>query len=123
MSDHTSIYRILRSHSDNIPGLESQLEKNKLGQLNDDVRYSIKTKSFSQMDQQFGRREERLPEPQSKIEEKIYDITKVRSRLVDTPLTWQSVRNNTNTYLQMYLLSLSRMCLDTSRDLSRITRQ
>ena len=82
MSDHTSIYRISWSHSDNIPGLESQLEKNKLGQLNDDVRYSIKTKSFSQMDQQFGRREERLPEPQSKIEEKIYDITKVRSRLV-----------------------------------------
>ena len=115
--------RISWSHSDNIPGLESQLEKNKLGQLNDDVRYSIKTKSFSQMDQQFGRREERLPEPQSKIEEKIYDITKVRSRLVDTPLTWQSVRNNTNTYLQMYLLSLSRMGLDTSRDLSRITRQ
>ena len=74
------LYRILRSHSDNIPGLESQLEKNKLGQLNDDVRYSIKTKSFSQMDQQFGRREERLPEPQSKMEEKIYDITKVRSR-------------------------------------------
>ena len=115
--------RISWSHSDNIPGLESQLEKNKLGQLNDDVRYSIKTKSFSQMDQQFGRREERLPEPQSKIEEKIYDITKVRSRLVDTPLTWQSVRNNTNTYLQMYLLSLSRMGLVTSRDLSRITRQ
>ena len=55
------------------------MEKNKLGQLNDDVRYSIKTKSFSQMDQQFGRREERLPEPQSKMEEKIYDITKVRS--------------------------------------------
>ena len=82
MSDHTTVlYRISWSHSDNIPGLESQLEKNKLGQLNDDVRYSIKTKSFSQMDQQFGRREERLPEPQSKIEEKIYDITKVRSRL------------------------------------------
>ena len=78
MSDHTSIYRILRSHSDNIPGLESQLEKNKLGQLNDDVRYSIKTKSFSQMEQQFARREERLPEPQNKVEEKIYDITKVR---------------------------------------------
>lgn len=71
--------RITFAHSDNIPGLENQLEKNKLGQLNDDVRYSIKTKSFSQMDQQFGRREERLPEPQSKMEEKIYDITKVRS--------------------------------------------
>ena len=67
-------------HSGNVVGLESQLEKNKLGQLNDDVRYSIKTKSFSQMEQQFGRREERLPEPQSKIEEKIYDITKVRMR-------------------------------------------
>ena len=67
-------------HSGDVAGLESQLEKNKLGQLNDDVRYSIKTKSFSQMEQQFGRREERLPEPQSKIEEKIYDITKVRMR-------------------------------------------
>ena len=33
------------------------------------------------MEQQFGRREERLPEPQSKIEEKIYDITKVRMRI------------------------------------------
>ena len=100
---------LLRSHSDHIPGLESQLEKNKLGQLNDDVRYSIKTKSFSQMDQQFGRREERLPEPQSKIEEKIYDITKVRSRLVDTPLTWQSVRNNTNTYLQSTNVFIERL--------------
>ena len=73
--------RMMCCHSDNVTGLESQLEKNKLGQLNDDVRYSIKTKSFSQMEQQFGRREERLPEPQSKIEEKIYDITKVRMRI------------------------------------------
>merc|ERR1719471_2317371 len=44
--------------SSRILGLDNQLEKNKLAGFNDDVRYSIKTKSFSQ------------------IEEKIYDITK-----------------------------------------------
>ena len=63
-------------------GLESQLEKNKIGDLNDEVRYSIKTKSFSQLDPRFGgrRREEPPPGPPqtlSRMEEKIYDITKV----------------------------------------------
>ena len=57
-------------------GLESQLEKNKLGGFNDDVRYSIKTKSFSQIEPRTGAREEKL-ESASKVEEKIYDITKV----------------------------------------------
>ena len=56
-------------------GLESQLEKNKLGGFNDEVRYSIKTKSFSQIEPRM--REEKL-EPTNKLaEEKIYDITKV----------------------------------------------
>ena len=56
-------------------GLESQLEKNKLGGFNDEVRYSIKTKSFSQIEPRM--REEKL-EPANKLaEEKIYDITKV----------------------------------------------
>ena len=58
-------------------GLESQLEKNKLGGFNDEVRYSIKTKSFSQIEPRVGMREEKL-EPTNKLaEEKIYDITKV----------------------------------------------
>lgn len=60
----------------NFLGLETQLEKNKIGALNDDVRYSVKTKSFSQMEPKFSRREEFL-ENQNKVEEKIYDITKV----------------------------------------------
>ena len=51
------------------------MEQNKLGGFNDDVRYSIKTKSFSQIEPRM--REEKL-EPTSKLtEEKIYDITKV----------------------------------------------
>merc|ERR1719471_1512410 len=61
--------------SSRILGLESQLEKNKLGGFNDDVRYSIKTKSFSQIEPRTGVREEKL-ESASKVEEKIYDITK-----------------------------------------------
>ena len=69
---------------DEFTGLESQLEKNKIGDLNDEVRYSIKTKSFSQLDPRFGgrRREEPPPGPPqtlSRMEEKIYDITKVSS--------------------------------------------
>ena len=87
--------------SDNVSGLESQLEKNKLGQLNDDVRYSIKTKSFSQMEQQFARREERLPEPQNKVEEKIYDITKVRLWRC-----WSGILLTFGSLLCTYLLTL-----------------
>ena len=62
--------------SSRILGLDNQLEKNKLAGFNDDVRYSIKTKSFSQIQPKLSRRDEQL-ESESKVEEKIYDITKV----------------------------------------------
>ena len=110
--------RMMCCHSDNAAGLESQLEKNKLGQLNDDVRYSIKTKSFSQMEQQFGRREERLPEPQSKIEEKIYDITKVRMRIGSL----SEIIHFCFYFLLLYC-AIFRMDPATSQDQSQITRQ
>ena len=63
--------------SSRILGLDSQLEKNKLAGFNDDVRYSIKTKSFSQIEPKLTRRDQEQLESESKVEEKIYDITKV----------------------------------------------
>ena len=59
-------------------GLENKIEKGKIGGgLNDDVRYSIKTKSFSKIEPRMSREIKNIPS-QDKVEEKIYDITKVR---------------------------------------------
>lgn len=48
-----------------------------MGGLNDDVRYSIKTKSFNKIEPKISREIKNIP-GQEKIEEKIYDITKVK---------------------------------------------
>ena len=58
-------------------GLENKIEKAKIGGLTDDVRYSIKTKSFNKTEPKISREIKNLP-GQEKIEEKIYDITKVK---------------------------------------------
>ena len=62
--------------SSRILGLEQQ-EKNKV-ELNDEVRYSTKSKSFSQMEPKITRDLARMQNGiADKEEEKIYDITKV----------------------------------------------
>ena len=58
-------------------GLENKIEKAKIGGLNDDVRYSIKTKSFNKIEPKISREIKNIS-GQEKIEEKIYDITKVK---------------------------------------------
>ena len=58
-------------------GLENKIEKAKMGGLTDDVRYSIKTKSFNKIEPKISREIKNIP-GQEKIEEKIYDITKVK---------------------------------------------
>ena len=61
-------------------GLENKIEKGKVGGgLTDDVRYSIKTKSFNKTEPKISREIKNLP-GQEKIEEKIYDITKVKTK-------------------------------------------
>ena len=45
--------------------------------LTDDVRYSIKTKSFNKIEPKISREIKNIP-GQEKVEEKIYDITKVK---------------------------------------------
>ena len=63
--------------SSRILGLEEEQEKNKVG-LNDEVRYSTKSKSFSQMEPKITRDLARMQNGiADKEEEKIYDITKV----------------------------------------------
>ena len=63
--------------SSRILGLEQQQEKNKV-ELNDEVRYSTKSKSFSQMEPKITRDLARMQNGiADKEEEKIYDITKV----------------------------------------------
>ena len=63
--------------SSRILGLDQQEEKNKV-ELNDEVRYSTKSKSFSQMEPKITRDLARIQNGiADKEEEKIYDITKV----------------------------------------------
>ena len=63
--------------SSRILGLEQQQEKNKV-ELNDEVRYSTKSKSFSQMEPKITRDLTRMQNGiADKEDEKIYDITKV----------------------------------------------
>ena len=73
-------------------GLENKIEKAKIGGLNDDVRYSIKTKSFNKIEPKISREIKNIP-GQEKIEEKIYDITKVKTKemMVIDPITVTSV--------------------------------
>ena len=75
-----------------MPGLENKIEKAKIGGLNDDVRYSIKTKSFNKIEPKINR-EIKNTAGQEKIEEKIYDITKVKIKemTVIEPITVTSV--------------------------------
>ena len=47
--------------------------------LTDDVRYSIKTKSFNKIEPKISREIKNIP-GQEKVEEKIYDITKVKTK-------------------------------------------
>merc|ERR1719510_1376462 len=56
--------------SSRILGLENKIEKAKIGGLNDDVRYSIKTKSFNKIEPKINR-EIKNTAGQEKIEEKI----------------------------------------------------
>ena len=44
------------------------------------MRYSIKTKSFSQIEPRISREIKNIPS-QDKVEEKIYDITKVKRKI------------------------------------------
>ena len=63
--------------SSRILGLEQGQENKKLG-LNDEVRYSTKSKSFSQMEPKITRELTRMQNSiADKKDEKIYDITKV----------------------------------------------
>ena len=63
--------------SSRILGLEQQLEKNKAG-LNDEVRYSTKSKSFSKLEPKITKDLIAMQTGMTnKMEEKIYDITKV----------------------------------------------
>ena len=81
--------------SSKILGLEQREEKNKV-ELNDEVRYSTKSKSFSQMEPKITRDLARMQNGiADKEEEKIYDITKVNvlSLLVNT-LSFTSVLYN-----------------------------
>ena len=74
--------------SSRILGLEQQKEKNKV-ELNDEVRYSTKSKSFSQMEPKITRDLARMQNGiVDKEEEKIYDITKV-NQLKYWPIDYQ----------------------------------